>query len=79
VIDPQLITALTALVVALTTLLTTAVTLAKVFQHDVILKQTQKAVNGQANQLDVVASRNEIAVDKLDAQVTRMQESRRVT
>jgi hypothetical protein len=79
VIDAQTVTALTALIVALTTLLTTVVTLAKVFQHDTILKSTQTAVNGQANQLDAVAARNEASVKSLDAQVTRMQEARRAT
>lgn len=78
-IDAQTVTALTALIVALTTLLTTVVTLAKVFQHDTILKATQTAVNGQASQLDVVAARNEESVRSLDAQVTRMQEARRAT
>ena len=78
-VDAQTVTALTALIVALTTLLTTVVTLVKVFQHDMILKATQTAVNGQANQLDAVAARNEASVQHLDSQVTRMQEARRVT
>jgi hypothetical protein len=71
--DPQLVTAITALVVALTTLLTTAVTLAKVFQHDTILQDTRTAVNGQATELHAVTQKNTQGLDRLDAGVTRME------
>jgi hypothetical protein len=71
--DPQLVTAVTALLVALSTLLTTVVTLAKVFQHDTVLRDTRTAVNGQASELRAVTTHNAAGLDRLDAGVTRME------
>jgi Trk-type K+ transport system membrane component len=71
--QPELVTAITALVVALTTLMTTAVTLIKVFQHGAVIEATRDAVNGQASELHNVTTRNAAGLDRIDAQVTRME------
>jgi hypothetical protein len=48
---PELITAITALVVAIGGLLTTVVTLVNVLRHGTAIEATRQAVNGQANEL----------------------------
>jgi hypothetical protein len=50
--SPELVTSITALVVAIGGVLTTVVTLVNVLRHGTAIEATRQAVNGQANQLD---------------------------
>ena len=50
--SPELVTSITALVVAIGGVLTTVVTLVNVLRHGTAIEATRQAVNGQADQLN---------------------------
>lgn len=66
--DPQLITAIVALITAITTLV-------KVLQHGVILKDTQAKLNGQADTLQQITTSATVNQTRMDATITRLQKS----
>ena len=66
--DPQLITAIVALITAITTLV-------KVLQHGVILKDTQAKLNGQADTLQQITTSATVNQTRMDATITRLQQS----
>jgi cell division FtsZ-interacting protein ZapD len=67
-LDPQLITAIVALITAITTLV-------KVLQHGVILKDTQAKLNGQADTLQQITTSATVNQTRMDATITRLQKS----
>jgi hypothetical protein len=66
----ELVTAITALVVAIGGLLTTVVTLIKVLQHGTILTDTRAAVNGQASELHAAIGTMQVENAKRAAEST---------
>jgi cell division FtsZ-interacting protein ZapD len=67
-LDPQLITAIVALITAITTLV-------KVLQHGVILKDTQAKVDGQGDTLQQITTSATVNQTRMDATITRLQKS----
>jgi hypothetical protein len=69
-LDPQLITAIVALITAITTLI-------KVLQHGQVLTDTRDAVNGQAKQLDIIAIGTAKSAESLDRSATSLEKTTR--
>jgi cell division FtsZ-interacting protein ZapD len=67
-VNAELITAIVALITAITTLV-------KVLQHGVILKDTQAKLNGQADTLQQITTSATVNQTRMDATITRLQKS----